>query len=63
MMCKYCDGSIETVYEREYIHVDTCGRTIRIKAYPDGYDDGVCIYIRRKYCNECGRKLKEEDNE
>ena len=59
-MCKYCDGSIHEVENKDYVHVDTTGRTIRIKAYPEGYDDGTCIYIRRKFCHECGRKLAAE---
>lgn len=57
-MCKFCDGSIKTLAEKEYTHVDTCGKTIRIKSYPEGYQDGNCIYIKRKFCQECGRKLE-----
>ena len=60
-MCKFCNGRIETVGERDFIHVDTCGRTIRIKAYPDGYEDGVCIYIKRNFCHECGAKLEQDE--
>ena len=57
-MCKYCDGSIHEIEEKDYVHVDTTGRTIRIKAYPEGYEDGTCIYIRRKFCHECGREFE-----
>ncbi|MDT2400674.1 hypothetical protein P7D77_22285, partial [Enterococcus avium] len=59
-MCKYCDGSIQEIEEKDYVHVDTSGRTIRIKVYPDGYEDGTCIYVRRKFCHGCGRKLEED---
>lgn len=59
-MCKYCDGRIQTVESKHYLRVDTVDRTIRIMAYPEFYADGTCIYIRRKFCHECGRRLVKE---
>ncbi len=58
-MCEYCCGGINTIELKGHLNVDVCGDTIRVMSYPEEHEDGTCIYIKRKFCHECGRDLNK----